>query len=81
MATDRIAQAWESYRRDVVPATASAVQVQECRRAFYAGAQGLLTALLTALDPATEPTERDLRLMDDVHTELLLFGLGVGHGS
>lgn len=29
---------WESYQRDVLPINAPQVQVQECRRAFYAGA-------------------------------------------
>ena len=29
---------WRSYDRDVVPSAASAIQREECRRAFYAGA-------------------------------------------
>ena len=29
---------WQSYDRHIVPANASAVQREECRRAFYAGA-------------------------------------------
>jgi hypothetical protein len=30
---------WESYRKEVVPANAGVEQLQETRRAFYAGAQ------------------------------------------
>lgn len=36
---ETIAQMWESYRRAVVPRDAPDVQIQETRRAFYAGCQ------------------------------------------
>lgn len=39
---------WNDYRREVIPADAPAVQIQECRRAFYAGAQAFLACLLAA---------------------------------
>lgn len=34
---------WQSYRRDVVPADASPDQVEECLRAFMAGAGAMMT--------------------------------------
>jgi len=36
---------WETYYVDVMPADAPPVQVQECRRAFYGGAQALFMVL------------------------------------
>lgn len=39
---DDVAKAWASYREQVVPAAAGSTQVQECQRAFYAGAQAML---------------------------------------
>lgn len=40
-----IASLWEDYKQGVVPANASAIQVQECRRAFYAGVHSILKAM------------------------------------
>jgi hypothetical protein len=37
-----IAALWESYNKEVVPATASPIQRQELRRAFYAGAGSMM---------------------------------------
>jgi hypothetical protein len=48
---------WESYRREVLPATASAIQIQESRRAFYAGAEMLMCAILRGLDPTALDAE------------------------
>jgi hypothetical protein len=42
----RLAASWDSYRRDVIPANAGAIQVQECYQAFWAGIAAL-HALLT----------------------------------
>jgi hypothetical protein len=36
-----VKKAWESYAAQVLPKEAPAVQVIECRRAFYAGAYSL----------------------------------------
>ena len=41
-----VASAFESYRREVIPAAASDVQVEECRRAFYAGAWQMYLSLV-----------------------------------
>lgn len=37
-----VRQLWESFRDATIPPTASQVQVDECRRSFYAGAWGML---------------------------------------
>lgn len=41
-----IGESWATYQRDVVPAAASQVQVDECKQAFYAGAAGCFTAVM-----------------------------------
>ena len=43
-----IASGWERYRDAVMPSTVSEVQLQETRRAFYAGAAHLLDAIVRA---------------------------------
>jgi hypothetical protein len=45
-----LAEAWESYRR-LLPPDTSPTQLEETQRAFYAGAQTCLTALVnTSVD-------------------------------
>ncbi len=63
--------AWRSYEKDVVPIDASAVQREECRRAFYAGA----TAMFGLMMRATEPTDEDacVRNMEQLDAELAAF--------
>lgn len=53
---------WQSYRADVIPADAGPIQVEECRRAFYAGAAGFYStgsALAINGDPDPIDTLRD----------------------
>jgi len=45
---------WKSYERDVVPPDAPAVQREECRRAFYAGAFAMFGLVITATEPRSE---------------------------
>ena len=42
------------------------------QKAFFAGAHHLFTSIMNVLDPGpdTEPTERDLRRMSQIHAEL-----------
>jgi len=68
---------WAEYRERVVPATAPAVQVLECRRAFYAGAECLLRAIMQGLDPGLEPTDADLSRMESIEAELSAFAADV----
>lgn len=78
---DRIWAAWRDYRTRVIPLDAPAIQATECRRAFYAGANALLVAILGALEPGTEPTEADLRMMDEIAAELDAFGEAIRGGT
>jgi hypothetical protein len=49
------------------------IQREEMRKAFFAGAQHLFSAIMSVLDPGTEPTEKDLARMDKIHNELEAF--------
>ena len=68
-----IHEQWDEFARAVIPRGASQTQRQEMRRAFYAGAQGLLKAIHVSLslDPEVEPT--DLQVMESIQQELRMF--------
>lgn len=70
-----LAQAWASYSHAVVPSSAPAVQRQECRRSFMAGAHALLQHLNSAVD--LQPADRDA-LATALRTELATFLATVG---
>jgi hypothetical protein len=61
-----VGEEWADYLKGIVPSGASAVQVEECKRAFYAGAYvmfGLVTAdSLTSLDD--DGAERRLQAIE-----------------
>jgi hypothetical protein len=46
-----IGEQWADYSAEVVPPDAPAVQREECKRAFYAGAQAMFTAVIAAVEP------------------------------
>lgn len=73
---------WVSYKHLVIPATASATQIEETRRGFYAGAQHLFGSIMQVLEEGAEPTENDLKRLDHIHAELdefaQSFRVGVG---
>jgi len=64
---------WSGYRYLVMSQTAPQIQVDECRMAFFAGAQHLLGSIMQFLDPGTEPTEKDLERMNQIDSELRAF--------
>lgn len=66
--------AWRSFRLTVIPPTASAVQVSEMRKAFFAGAAILQSIITRGMSEDEEPTEEDLALMETIHDELVAFG-------
>ena len=75
-----IARAWSSYRTLVVPADAGEVQVEETRRAFYAGAAVIFQGLkiwLDGEDGTDEPSEADLAKMSEIQAEIDAFGLEI----
>jgi hypothetical protein len=61
---------WLSYRIVVVPDDAPEIQIEESRRAFFAGAQHLFGSIMQMLEPDAEPTEADLRRMSSINDEL-----------
>jgi len=62
---------WASYRRDVMPACAGPVQIEECRRAFFAGAAALLCTLDAGLTSGEHATPADVQVLLDVQAELV----------
>jgi hypothetical protein len=75
-----LAAGWEGYRQQVIPQSASAAQISECKRSFYAGAHLLLCDILELLDPGDEPTEGDLTMVEDLQEELAEFAIDVVQG-
>jgi hypothetical protein len=66
-----ILEGWNSYRREVIPSDAPAIQIEECRRAFYAGAVHLFFDLQRIMDPASpDPTEAEVRQMQEILHEI-----------
>jgi hypothetical protein len=76
-----IAEGWNEYRERVIPSDAHESQVIGSKRAFYAGAQSLLSNILTMLDPGEEPSENDLAMMDDLESEIVQYCLDVLEGK
>jgi hypothetical protein len=61
---------WIALRVQSIPDEASAVQLDEMRNAFFAGAQHLFASINSILDPGEEPTEKDIRRMESIASEL-----------
>jgi hypothetical protein len=60
---------WEGYKMQLDP-RAGAVQVEETRIAFYAGAHHVFQSIMTAMDPGKEPTEQDMARIALIQAEL-----------
>jgi hypothetical protein len=64
---------WIGLRLAILPDSVPGVQLDEMRKAFFAGAAHLFASINTILDPGEEPTEADLTRMDNIHRELQAF--------
>lgn len=64
---------WVGFSLAVLPEGVSQTQVDEMRKAFFAGAHHLFSSIMSVLDPGHEPTARDLRRMDQIYEELQAF--------
>lgn len=64
---------WVGLRLAAIPDDAPKAQLEEMRKAFFAGAQHLFGSLMGILEEDAEPTESDLRRMDLIDTELRAF--------
>ncbi|MFN3261233.1 MAG: hypothetical protein ACE37J_11815 [Pikeienuella sp.] len=70
-----INDAWEKFRLMVIPDKASAVQIAEMQKAFYAGAAIHRSLLINGVSDEDEPTEADMALMERIDAELRESGL------
>lgn len=64
---------WVALRIQTIPLDAPAVQLQEMRMAYMAGAQHLFSSIMTILEPGQDETTADLTRMDLIHKELAAF--------
>jgi len=64
---------WVGLRLAAIPLDAPADQLDDTRAAFFAGAAHLFSSIMTVLDPGDEPTERDLKRLTLIQTELDVF--------
>lgn len=65
----RVGELWDSFERRVLPRNCSEVQRTETRRAFYAGAFGVLDELGAALSQGDELTAEDEQMLQDMAQE------------
>lgn len=66
----RIAAAWETFRAQVLPKNAGPVQVDEMRKAFYAGAWALHCLLIAGVSEGPDCQPEDERLMEELVAEM-----------
>jgi len=64
---------WINYRNDVISKDAGSTQLQESRRAFFAGAWAFYSLILNQLEPGLEDTPNDLKLMEKLDAEMREF--------
>ena len=81
--SDRVGAAWREFQSKIIPADAPAVQLWECRRAFYAGANALFAILVGGVgsDPDEPPTVSELRMMDEIKEEFEYFAKQIAQGQ
>ncbi len=75
-----LAVKFAAYRALVIPPDASAVQIKESRRAFYAGAAALMQTVFAHLSPGEDVTESDEAFMMGIESELKRFAEDVKEG-
>lgn len=73
MTAKRLRDEWANYRERVVPVDAPPVQVQESRRAFYAGAQAFYGLSMEMLTDESEPTDGEVAAYEKLIEELEFF--------
>ena len=78
--TNIVANAWADYRRSVIPVGAPPVQLKESKRAFYAGAEMLILAIMNGLSAGPDSSPEDEGMLEAIHTELLAFARDVKEG-
>jgi hypothetical protein len=77
---------WVALRLAAIPSDAPQVQIDEMRKAFFAGAQHLFASIMSILEPGDEPTDKDLERIGQINAELDQYVAqlkrgGSGHGK
>jgi hypothetical protein len=75
-----IAQWWQQFEAEVIPATAPAIQRQEMRRSFYAGFQASLRAGIEMADESKASDDIGVTMIQRLHEEAARFGADVQAG-
>lgn len=75
-----IAEQWDKFARLVLPPGCSMVQRCEMRRAFYAGAEGMMRCMLTEVSPGEGVTVDVELILKNIHLELQEFAEKVRAG-
>jgi hypothetical protein len=76
-----IEELWQEFAVAVIPPAASPAQHREMRRAFYAGAHGMLGAALEAVGDNDVPEEVGMQWFKDRHDEGVAFGQAIVDGK
>lgn len=76
-----IADEWRRFSSAVLSPTASEIRRTEMRRAFYAGASTLFSAVITKLSPGSETQASDIDMLEDLLAEFEGFARKLGGGS
>jgi hypothetical protein len=71
-----IAAGFEMFRLAVIPPDAPGMQVEEMRKAFFAGAQHTWASIMGILEPGQEATPKDVDRMMLINDELDAFVAG-----
>jgi hypothetical protein len=75
---ETVAEAFEGYRRTVIPAGASAVQIDETRAAFFAGAYFLLMSVSNTIGDPDVDEERGVAILEALRRECETFAAHIG---
>lgn len=68
-----IESGWTGFRALVIPPSAPQLQVDEMKKAFYAGAHHFFAAVMSVMDDGDEPSDADLARMQNAAAELRSF--------
>lgn len=75
----RLEAEWQSYRAVAVPFDAEKVQLQETKKAFFAGAWAFFNLQLKVYEKdKQEPTEADMQVLRELQDEMVTFMKGIG---
>jgi hypothetical protein len=76
-----LADEWREFETRILnPMNAGAVQRQETRRGFYAGAQMMFSLMTGGLDADHEPTDLDVAYIESLSQELRAYARDLTEG-